>query len=64
MKFEGKKSKNVHNVRKVCLKMTLCVLACFIKFYVFILDEIDMGGIKIIYEHTRVEKFPENVPKD
>ena len=51
MKFGGQTSKNVHDVRKVCLEMTLCVLACFIEFYVFFFDEIDVRGPKIIYKH-------------
>ena len=38
MMFECKTSKNVHDVQKVCLKTTLCALACFVEFYVFILD--------------------------
>lgn len=36
MKFEGQTSKNVHDVRKVCLKTTLCFLARFVKFYGFV----------------------------
>ena len=35
MKFRGQTSKNVHDIRKVCLQTTLCVLACFVKFYMF-----------------------------
>ena len=42
---------NVHDVRKVCLDMTLGVYACFIKFYVFVLVEIDLVGPKIVYEN-------------
>ena len=45
---------NVHDVRKVCLEMTLCVLACFVKFYVFVFDEIDIKGPKLVYNHIRV----------
>ena len=48
MKFGGQTSKNVHDIRKVYLEMTLCVLACFAKFYVFYLDEIDVGGPNIV----------------
>ena len=47
MKFEGQMSKNIHDVRKVYLEMTLRVMACFVAFYVFILDEIYLGGPKI-----------------
>ena len=35
--------------------MTLYVLACFIEFYVFVLDEIYVGGPKIVYENIRVK---------
>ena len=54
MKFGGQMSKNVHDVRKVCLQTTLCVWACFIEFYVFVLDEIHVRGPKLIYEHIWV----------
>ena len=57
-------SKNVHDVRKVCLETTLCVLACFVEFYVFILDEIYVGGPKIIYKHRLVGNLRENIPND
>ena len=49
MKFGGQTSKNVHDVRRVCLETTLCVLACFVEFYVFFLDENDMEGPKLVY---------------
>ena len=48
MMFWGQTSKNVHDVWKVCLETTLCVLACVGEFYVFILDEIDIGGPKLL----------------
>ena len=48
MKFGGQTSKNVHDVQKVCLETTLCVYACFFKFYVFFLNEIHVGGPKIL----------------
>ena len=41
--FGGQTSKNDHDVRKVILRKCLCVLMCFIEFYVFILIEIDVG---------------------
>ena len=40
--FGGQSSKNVHDVRKVCLYMCLSVLVYFVMFYVFVLDEIDV----------------------
>ena len=52
MKFGGQTSKNVHDVQKVCLETTLCVYACFVKFYVFVLDENHVRGTKIIYEEN------------
>ena len=32
-------SQNVHVIRKMCLKMTLCLYACLVEFYVFGFDE-------------------------
>ena len=54
VKFGGQTSKNVRDVRKVCLEMTLCVLSCFFEFYMFVLGEIDVVGYKLIYKHIRV----------
>ena len=54
MKFLSKTSKNVHAVQKVYLEMTLCVLVCFVEFYMLILDEIDVRCPKFVYEHIRV----------
>ena len=51
--FRGQMSKNTHVVRNIWLEMTLCILAYLIKFYVFVLDKIDVGGLKLIYD-----KFP------
>ena len=48
MKFEGQTSKNVHDVRNVCLETTLCVLTCFVKFYMFVWDGNDMRGPKLV----------------
>ena len=48
VKFREVWRSNVHDVRKVCLELTLCVYACFVEFYVFILDEIHVGGPKLI----------------
>ena len=47
MMFGGQTSKNIHDVRKVCLETTLCVLACFVKFYVLVLDEVHLGGLNL-----------------
>ena len=44
--------------------MTLCVLACFVEFYVLFSDEIDMGGPKLVYNHTQVRNVRENIVKD
>ena len=44
VKFGGQTSKNVHDIRKVCLETTLCIYACFIEFYVFVLDKIHVRG--------------------
>ena len=64
LKFGSQTSKNVHDVRKVCLETTLCVLACFIKFYVFILDKILVGGSTLVYDYLWVVNVWENIPKD
>ena len=48
MKFGGQTSNNIHDVQKVCLEMTLCVLVCFVEFYLFALDEIDVSGPKLV----------------
>ena len=44
MKFEVQTSKNSHEYRKVCLKMILCVYACFVEFYVFVFYAIHVVG--------------------
>ena len=41
--------------------MTLCVLVCFVEFYVFVFDEVDMRGPKIVYRHIRVGNVLENI---
>ena len=48
MKFGGETSKNIHDVRRVCLETFLCDLVCFIKLYVFVLDEINVRGPKLV----------------
>ena len=37
VKFGGQTSKNVYDVRKVCLRECLCILVCLCEFYVFVL---------------------------
>ena len=64
MKFEGQTSKNVHDVRKVCREMTLCVLVSFVKFYVFVFYEDDVGGTRLLYGQIKVRNVRENIPKD
>ena len=44
--FGGQTSKNGNDVRKACLETTLCVYACFVEFYLFVLDEVYVGGPK------------------
>ena len=40
--FGGVWRSNDHDVQKVCLETCLCALVCFVKFYVFILNVIDV----------------------
>ena len=51
VKFGRQMSKNIHDVRKVCLEPTLYIYACFVEFYVFVFDEIYVKGPKLVYEH-------------
>ena len=46
--------KNIHDIRKVYLQLTLRVYVCFVRFYVFVLDETHVVGPKIVYEHILV----------
>ena len=64
LKFHEVWRSNVHDVRKVCLETTLCALVRFVEFYVFVLDEIDVRGHKIVYEHIRVGNVRTKVPKN
>ena len=64
VKFWGQTSKNIQDVWKMCLEMTLCVYTCFVMFYVFVLDEIHVRGSKLIYDHVWIGKVPTNIPKD
>ena len=49
---------------KGCLQTTLCVLACFVQFYVFVLNEIHVRGHKIVYKYIRVGNVQVKLPKD
>ena len=62
MKLGNQMSKNVHGVQKVCFEMTMCVLACFADGYVFVLDEIDIGGPKILRSYS-LFKLPGKSPQ-
>ena len=64
MKFGGQTSKNVYDVRKNCLEMTLCVLVSFVEFYVFIFDEIDVRGPTNVFKHISVGKVWVKLLKD
>ena len=64
MKFRGQTFKNVHDVRKVYLEMTLCVLMCFVEFYVLVFDEIDVRDPKLVYKNIWVGNVRPNIPKD
>ena len=48
IKFREVWRSNVHDVRKMCLEMTLCVKACFVEFYMFVLEKIHMRGDKFV----------------
>lgn len=63
MKFRGQTSKNVHDVRKVCRKMTLCVLTCFVDFYIFSFYEINARDSKLVQDHIWVGNFQSNITK-
>ena len=62
--FGGQTSKNVHEVRKVSFKTTLCVYACFVGLYQFVMEEIHVRADKLAYDHVWVENVRENIPKD
>ena len=44
--------------------MTFCVLLCFVKFYKFVFDNIDVRCRELVNVHIRVENVWEKVPKD
>ena len=44
--------------------MSLCIYACFMEFYFFILDEINVGGPKLVYKYIWAGIVRENIPKD
>ena len=52
VEFGGQTSKNVHDFRKMCLEMTLWVEEYFIEFYVFVVGEILVIGVKLIEYHV------------
>ncbi len=54
IKFGGQTSNNVHDIQKVCLETTLCVYVCFVKFYMFVLDETHVRGVKLIEDRIWV----------
>ena len=55
---------NVQGIRKICFESTLYFQASFIEFYVFVLDEIQVRGFKIIYDHIWVGNVREIISKD
>lgn len=55
--YAGQRSKNVHNVRKVCLETTLCVLGCFVEFYVFIFYTIDVEVFEHIWTYSSLKNL-------
>ena len=57
----GQTSNNVHEFQKVCLETTLCVYACFIMFYVFVFDEINVVGPKPVYKKVWAGNFRANI---
>ena len=64
VKFEGKTSKNVDDIIRVCHETTLCFYVCFVEFYLFFLDKRHVRGPKILYEHVFVGNVWVNIPKD
>ena len=54
MMFGAQTSMNVYGVSKVFLETSLSVLVCLTEFDVFIFNEIDVRGPKLIYENIRV----------
>ena len=45
---------NVHDVQKICLETTLHVNACFVEFYVFVLETNHVVGTTILCKHIWV----------
>lgn len=54
MKFGGETSTKAYDVQKVSLKTTLYAYVYIVEFYVFILDETDVVGRKLVYKHIWV----------
>ena len=44
--------------------MTLCVYACFVKFYMLVFDEIHVRGNKIVYKNIWAGNIWANIPKE
>lgn len=63
MMFKGRMSKNVHDFQKVCLEVTLCVLACFFELYIFIMDETDVIGSNSYKNILGSETSGQNSPR-
>ena len=64
VEFGDQTSKNVHDIRKMCLETTLCVSTCFVEVYVLVLGKNHVIGAKIIYVHVWVGKVRAKIPKD
>ena len=63
--FGCQTSKNVHDVRKVFLRMYSCVLMCLSEFYAFVLFELSVGCSYDLDEHflgSIVRVRPHQVP--
>ena len=57
VKFGYQTSKTVHDIQKFYIETTSGVYECFIAFFMFFLDEIDVVGPKLEWEHILVGKF-------
>ena len=55
---------NVHDIRKNCLEITLCVLVCFVEFYVFVMDELGVGVLNLYMNIFKFKNSGKKVPKD
>ena len=64
MKFGGQTSKKVYYVWNICLERTLCVLVCFVEFYVFVMDELGVGVLNLYMNIFKFKNSGKKVPKD